>query len=96
MALYRRRIRGEALAGTAASDQFKSNTGLASNKDAGRMFARDIDLRLGNTDMIPDSLPDPEEFARQARRRMLSRRRGRMSTILTGGSLGSPDAALGG
>lgn len=46
--------------------------------------------------MAPASLPDPEDLARDARRRLIARRRGRMSTILTGGSLGSPDAALGG
>lgn len=71
----------------------KKRLGLLSGAEAHSLVVADARLKKYGE---PMSLPDPEEFARQARRRELARRRGRMSTILTGGSLGSPDAALGG
>jgi hypothetical protein len=91
MSLFKKKIRARAVGAAGPADTYQANSGLISSKDALRMFARDVDLRVGNTDLIPDSMPDLEEERRAARRRAIARRRGRMSTILTAGTGPAPE-----
>lgn len=99
MAFFSKRFRKD------ARKKIKEELGLIRPQDIERMAEREAALgddkymkhafgvKPGD---IPESAPDPEEIARSARRRALSRRRGgRMSTILTGG-LGSASQPLGG